>query len=85
MDPNETLIIKEEGNLDENKERPSTARKSYYPQSDSIMKDKYRKDMEYLRNKGYEQKMIEKVYILLKPKTKEDAEKLMTPVHINDY
>lgn len=80
MDPNEALIIKAEGNFDEKKEIPSTGRKSHYPQSDIIMKDKYREDMEYLRNKGYEQKMIEKVYILLKPKTKEQAESLMTPV-----
>ena len=64
-----------------NPSRPSTERKSFYPQIDYMSKDKYREELEYLKSKGFDEKMITKVYILLKPKSKEVAQLFMTPLN----
>ena len=63
-----------------NEDRPSNGRRSYYLQIDYLSKDQFREDVYYLQSKGFDKKMITKVYILLKPKTKEQAEHMMTPV-----
>lgn len=63
-----------------NEDRPSNGRRSYYPQIDYLSKDQFREDVYYLQSKGFDKKMLTKVYILLKPKSKEQAENMMTPV-----
>ena len=63
-----------------NEDRPSNGIRSYYPKIDYLSKDQFREDVDYLQSKGFDKKMITKVYILLKPKTKEQAEHMMTPV-----
>lgn len=76
------ISVNQNSNSDaKNISRPSTERKSFYPQIDYMSKDKYREELEYLKSKGFDEKMITKVYILLKPKCKEVAELLMTPLN----
>ena len=53
----------------------------FIPRYDYMSKDKYREELEYLKSKGFDEKMITKVYILLKPKSKEVAQLLMTPLN----
>ena len=76
------ISVNQNSNTDaKNPSRPSTERKSFYPQIDYMSKDKYREELEYLKSKGFDEKMITKVYILLKPKSKEVAQLFMTPLN----
>lgn len=73
------ISVNSNSNFDAKKEdRPSNERKSFYPQIDYMSKDSFKEDVEYLKSMGFDEKMIIKVYILLKPKSTRQAELLMT-------